>query len=239
MQPHIKWGEFLGKYALLPGDPKRAEYISRFLEDPREISKHREFWTYAGRYKGIDVVVTSTGIGGPSTSIAVRELSQLGVKTFIRVGTCGYVSPKIKTGDIIVVDSAVRKDGTSTFYAPPEYPAIANFDVVNALMLASERLGHPCHRGMVLTADSFYQVKPLVKKFKTVLAFEMECSTLFVQCSVEGLSAGAILAVDGRAGDVQAVSRYARGESVVHESVKKEAETALEAVNILEHHSLI
>lgn len=234
MQPHLKWEKPLGKYALLPGDPKRSEYIAGFLEDAREISKHREFWTYVGKYEGIDVTATSTGIGGPSTSIAVHELSELGVKTFIRVGTCGYVDPKVKTGDIIIVDSAIRKDGTSPFYAPPEYPAIATFEVVKSLVEASEKLGYGCHRGMVISADSFYEVKPWIERFKMALAFEMECSVLFVQCSVKGLRSGAIIAVDGKAGDVEAVSRYARGGSVVQEAVKREIEIALEAIKLLE-----
>lgn len=234
MQPHLKWGRPLGKYALIPGDPKRAEYISTFLENPREISKHREFWTYAGKYDGIDVATTSTGIGGPSTSIAVHELSQLGVKTFIRVGTCGYISPKVKTGDIVIATSAIRKDGTSPFYAPLEYPAVASFEVVSALLRASKKLGYECHCGTVLSADSFYEIKPWIEKFKNALAFEMECASLFVQCSVKGLRGGAILAVDGRAGDVEAVSRYTMGESVVHTAIKREIEISLEAIKTLE-----
>lgn len=239
MQLHLKLEKPMGKYAILPGDPKRAEYIAGFLEDSCEISKHREFWTFAGKYKGIDVVVTSTGIGCPSTSIVIHELSQLGVRTFIRVGTCGYIDPKVRAGDIIIVDSAIRKDGTSQFYAPLEYPAVASFEVIKALTEASKKLGYKCHRGMVLSADSFYKVRPWAEKFGTALAFEMECALLFVQCSVEGLRSGAIVAVDGKAGDVRAVSRYARGNQVVRESIKKEVEIALEAVDILEHHSLI
>ena len=164
-----------------------------------------------GEYKGIDVVVTSTGIGCASTSIAVHELSQLGVGTFIRVGTCGYIDPRIKVGDIIIVDSAIRKDGTSQFYAPLEYPAVTSFDVVHALVEASKRLGYGCHRGAVLSADSFYRIKPWIEKFGMALAFEMECALLFVQCSVEGLKSGAIIAADGRAGDVEGVRRYALG----------------------------
>jgi len=234
MQPHLKVEKLVGKYALLPGDPKRAEYIASFLEDSREVSKHREFWTFVGRYKGIDVVATSTGIGSPSTSIAVHELSQLGVRTFIRVGTCGYIDPRIKVGDIIIVDSAIRKDGTSQFYALLEYPAVASFNVVEALTKASKRLGYECHRGTVLSADSFYKIKPWVEKFGMAMAFEMECSSLFVQCSVEGLKSGAIIAVDGKAGDVKAVLRYVLGESLVRGAVEREIKIALEAIHLLE-----
>lgn len=237
MQPHLKLEKLRAEYALLPGDPKRAEYIASFLENSRELSKHREFWTFVGEYKGIDVVVTSTGIGCPSTSIAVHELSQLGVGTFIRVGTCGYIDPKIKVGDIIIVDSAIRKDGTSQFYVPLEYPAVASFDVVQALVEASKKLGYKCHRGTVLSADSFYNIKPWIEKFGMALAFEMECSLLFVQCSVEGLKSGAIIAADGKAGDVKGVRRYALGEPLVHEGVKREIEIALEAIQLLEERS--
>lgn len=234
MQPHLNLEEPLGDYALLPGDPKRAEYMSNFLQDSRRATKHREFQTYTGRYKGIDVVVTSTGIGAPSTSITIHELSRLGVETFIRVGTCGYINPKLKVGDIIIVDSAIRKDGASRFYAPLEYPAVASFDVTKALVEASRKLDYECHRGMVLSADSFYRIKPWIEKFEKILAFEMECSSLFVQCSVEGLKSGAIIVVDGRAGDVKAVSRYTRGDTIIRKAIEKEVEIALEAVKILE-----
>ncbi|MEA1905067.1 MAG: nucleoside phosphorylase [Candidatus Hadarchaeota archaeon] len=233
MQPTIKCEELPGEYALLPGDPQRAKFISGLLDDSREIAKNREFWTYTGIYRGIEVVITSTGIGGPSTAMVVSELSQLGINTFIRVGTCGYIDPKVKAGDLVIVDSAIRKDGTSLFSAPIEYPAVANHEVLEALTKASQNLERPCHQGTVLTADSFYEIKPWLEKFKMALAFEMECAPLFVKCSVNGLKAGAILAVDGKAGDVGAISRYTRGEKMIREAVREETGIALEAVRIL------
>lgn len=234
MQPTIKCEELSGRFALLPGDPKRAEYISNCLDSSQEVSKNREFWTYEGKYKGVDIVVTSTGIGGPSSAMAVTELSRLGVDTFIRVGTCGFISPKIEAGDIIIVDSAIRKDGTSLFSAPIEYPAVASIDVKSALLEASKNSDRSCHYGTVLTADSFYDVKTALEEFEKAKAFEMECASIFVKCSVEGFRSGGILAVDGEAGSTEAISKYTDKKEIIWNAVDEEIKIALEAIKILE-----
>lgn len=234
MQPTIKCREIPGRYALVPGDPERAKFISDFLDGSRLVAKNREFWTYAGTYEGIDVVVISTGIGGPSATMAVTELSKLGIDTFVRVGTCGYIDPAVEAGDLVVVDSAIRKDGTSLFSAPIEYPAVADFEVLKALLEASVGSKRTFHRGTVLTADSFYDVRQYLSEFKMAKAFEMECAPIFVKASAEGLRAGAILAVDGEAGAAEAISRYTEDEDVIWDAVEKEIEIALESIRILE-----
>ncbi len=234
MEPTIKCEDLSGRYALLPGDPKRAEFISEYLDNAREVAKNREFRTFEGTYKGVNVVVTSTGIGGPSSLMAVNELSNLGVDTFIRVGTCGFIDPEIEAGDLIIADSAVRKDGASSFSAPIEYPANASFDVEKALFEASDASNRSCHCGTVLTADAFYEIGPTLEKFDMVKAFEMECAPIFVKCSVNDMRAGAILAVDGEAGAVEAISKYSSNEEIIWDAVEEEIKIALEAVNILE-----
>lgn len=234
LEPTIKCEDLSGSYALLPGDPERAEFISKYLDDAREVAKNREYWTFEGAYQGVDVVVTSTGIGGPSSLMAVEELSNLGIDTFIRVGTCGFINPQVEAGDLIIVDSAVRKEGSSLFSAPIEYPATASFDIEKALSEAADESERTCHRGKVLTADSFYEVGSALERFGMVEAFEMECAPIFVKCSVNDLRAGAILAVDGEAGAVEAISKYSSDEEIIWEAVEEEIKIALEAVRILE-----
>ncbi len=234
MEPTIKCENLSSNYALLPGDPGRAEFISKYLDDAREVAKNREYWTFEGTYQGIDVVVTSTGIGGPSSLMAVEELSNLGIDTFIRVGTCGFINPQVEAGDLIIVDSAVRKEGSSLFSAPIEYPATASFDIEKALSEAAAESERTCHRGKVLTADSFYEVSSALEEFGMVEAFEMECASIFVKCSVNDLRAGAILAVDGEAGAVEAISKYSSDEDIIWEAVEEEIKIALEAVRILD-----
>uniref|UniRef100_UPI0025E96DFD nucleoside phosphorylase n=1 Tax=Methanobrevibacter sp. UBA188 TaxID=1915473 RepID=UPI0025E96DFD len=154
----------------------------------------REFVTYTGYLDGEKVSVTSTGIGGPSAAIALEELVKVGADTFIRVGTCGGMQLDVKGGDLVIATGAIRMEGTSKEYAPIEFPAVANLDVVNALVKASENLGYTHHTGVVQCKDSFYgqhspEIKPvsyeLMNKWEAwkrlgVLASEMESAALFV-----------------------------------------------------------
>ena len=123
---HIKTGKNeIGKYVILPGDPKRSAKIAAYLDDAKLVADNREFVTYTGYLEGEKVSVTSTGIGGPSAAIALEELVHCGADTFIRVGTCGAMQLDIMGGDIVVATGAVRMEGTSKEYAPIEYPAVA------------------------------------------------------------------------------------------------------------------
>ncbi len=194
-QYHIQVGPGdVGRYVLLPGDPKRCAKIAEHLENPVLIADSREFVTYTGMLDGVKVSVTSTGIGGASTSIAVEELRKCGADTFIRVGTCGGMDVDVQGGDIVIATGAVRMEGTSKEYAPIEYPAVADLSVTNALVQAAKRLEAPYHTGVVQCKDAFYgQHEPeklpagyeLTEKWQAWLkmgckASEMESAALFI-----------------------------------------------------------
>ncbi|MDO4648729.1 MAG: uridine phosphorylase [Eubacteriales bacterium] len=192
----VKPGD-VGKYVILPGDPKRCEKIAKYFDNPVKIADSREYVTYTGYLDGEKVSVTSTGIGGPSAAIAMEELVQAGADTFVRVGTCGGMELNVKGGDIIVATAAIRAEGTSKEYAPIEFPAVANLDVVNALVAAAKDLGATCHTGVVQSKDSFYgqhspETKPvgydLLNKWDAwlrlgCLASEMESAALMTVAS--------------------------------------------------------
>lgn len=198
-----------GGYAILPGDPGRCEKIAAYLGDPVHISTNREFNVWRGTLLGERVMVCSTGIGGPSTAIAVEELAACGVHTFIRIGTCGGIALKVKPGDVVIASGAVRQDGTSREYAPIEFPAVSDTDVLIALRDAASELKYPNHTGIAQSKDAFYgQHRPdkmatsseLHAKWDAwkklgVLASEMESSTLFTVASLLGVRAGAVFHV--------------------------------------------
>lgn len=197
----------VGKYVLLPGSPDRCEMIASHFINPRKIAQNREFTTYTGSLDGETVSVVSTGIGGPSAAIAIEELSAIGANTFIRVGTCGGIEPSVNAGDIVIASGAVRYEGTSKEYAPIEFPAVSNFDVLTALVAAADTLGYTKHVGVVQCKDSFYgQHSPkrmptseeLLYKWEAwkrlgVLASEMESAALFVAASALKVRCGTVL----------------------------------------------
>ncbi len=197
----------VGEYVILPGDPARCGKIAMYLDSAVMMASNREFTTYTGYLDGVKVSVTSTGIGGPSASIAAEELIELGANTFIRVGTCGGMNPKVRGGDCIIATGAVRNEGTSREYAPIEYPAVADFNITSALVTAAKGLACPFHVGVVHSKDSFYgQHLPesmpvfyeLTAKWEAwkrlgVLASEMESAALFTVCASRGVRAGAVM----------------------------------------------
>ena len=196
----------VGEYCILPGDPGRCEQIASFLENPVHVGMNREYNIWNGYLSGKLVTVCSTGIGGPSTAIAVEELYACGARTMIRVGTCGGVSVDVRSGDIVIANGAVRQDGTSHEYAPSIFPAVPSPRVLMALMESAERLGYANHCGVVQSKDSFYgQHSPdrmpisseLLAKWEAwkrlgVLASEMEAATLFTVGASLGISTGAV-----------------------------------------------
>ena len=147
-------------YVLLPGDPGRVETIASFWDEAHHVATNREYGTYTGMYKGAPISCVSTGIGAPSTSIALEELARCGATTFFRVGTCGTFLDTVANGDMAIFDSAVRLDGASHGYAPPEYPAVASHDVVAAAVEAAAALGLTHHVGVTRSADTFYARHP-------------------------------------------------------------------------------
>ncbi|MCD7948234.1 MAG: uridine phosphorylase [Oscillospiraceae bacterium] len=195
----------VGGYCILPGDPGRCERIAAHLDDAALVASNREFTTYTGTLAGERVSVVSTGIGGPSAVIAMEELHAIGAHTFIRVGTCGGIDLKVKSGDIVVATGAVRQEGTSRAYAPIAFPAVSDYRVQRALVAACEHLGKPWHAGVVQCKDSFYgQHSPermpvaadLLQKWDAwkklgVLASEMESAALFCCAAALDVRCGA------------------------------------------------
>lgn len=210
IQYHIGLGEgFVGKYVILPGDPKRCKKIAAYFDDAELIADSREYVTYTGTLDGVRVSVTSTGIGGPSASIALEELVNCGADTFVRVGTCGGMQTEICGGDLVIATGAVRMEGTSKEYAPIEYPAVADLGVTNALISAAEKLHTVYHTGVVQCKDSFYgQHQPerhpvgyeLLNKWDAwvrmgCMASEMESAALFITGAYRRVRVGSVLLV--------------------------------------------
>ena len=230
------------KYAILPGDPGRVESIAALLDAPRFYHQNREYTTWLGSLEGETVLVMSTGMGGPSTAIGVEELCQTGVRTLIRVGTCGGMQTEVIGGNLVVATGAVRMEGTSREYAPIEYPAVADLTVTNALARAARALGYPCHTGVVHCKDSFYgQHSPermpvgdeLQYKWRAwikagCLASEMESAALFIVAQTLRVRAGCVLTAVWN----QERARQGLSNPETHDS-SSAIRTAVEAVRAL------
>jgi uridine phosphorylase len=242
-QYHVDFdGSHGALYAILPGDPGRVEKIASYLEKPRFFHQNREYTTWLGELSGKTVMVISTGMGGPSTAIAVEELYKTGVRNFIRIGTCGGMALDVLGGDIVIATGAIRMEGTTKEYVPVEFPAIANLDVTNALVEAAKNLKQQWHAGIVQCKDSFYgqhdparmpsgyelQEKWEAWKKAGCLASEMESSTLFIVSQILGARAGCVLNV------VWNQEREKAGMSNPHcHDTESAIKTAVEAVRIL------
>ena len=194
----------IGRYCILPGDPGRVPAIAALFDDAKQIAYNREFNVWTGTLLGEKVTACSTGIGGPSASIAMEELHKCGADTFIRTGTCGGIALDVQSGDVVVATGAIRFEHTSREYAPIEFPAVADFQVTNALVEATKKLGFPLHTGIVQCKDSFYgQHDPaaspvyyeLQQKWESwkrlgVLASEMESAALFTAAAALDVRCG-------------------------------------------------
>ena len=209
----------VAKYVFLCGEPERVPKIASMLSDSKKIAQKREFWIYSGSLEGVPVTVASTGIGGPSTAILIEELANLGADTFIRVGTSGGIADGLEKGDFVITTGAIRADGTSRSYAWPEYPALANHEVVLALVSAAKKAKARFEVGICFSVDGFYSENKVLKDGKLapmsqsgympsftvdrladvkkmgVKNIEMENGTIFTLCSLFGLRAGAVCAV--------------------------------------------
>jgi uridine phosphorylase len=198
--------------AIVPGDPERVKKIAALMDNPVHLASHREFTAWRADIDGKAVIVCSTGIGGPSTSIAVEELAQLGIRTFLRVGTTGAIQPDISVGDVLVTTGSVRLDGASLHFAPLEFPAVADFTCTTALVEAAKALGATTHIGVTASSDTFYPGQErydtfsgrVVSRFQNsmkewqqmgVLNYEMESATLLTMCASQGLRAGMVAGV--------------------------------------------
>jgi len=242
-QYHIDFNDSHGAhFAIMPGDPGRVEKIASFLDNPRFFHQNREYTTWLGEIAGKTIMVISTGMGGPSTAIAVEELFKTGVRNFIRVGTCGGMALPVTGGDIVIATGAIRMEGTTKEYVPIEFPAVANLDITNALVQAAKKLQLQWHSGIVQCKDSFYgQHDPermpsgfeLKDKWEAwlkagCLASEMESAALYILSQILGARAGCVLNV------VWNQEREKKGMSNPRcHDTENAIRTAVEAVRIL------
>ena len=251
LQYHLKVDEGdVAPCVLLPGDPGRVPFVAGLWDEAREVARNREYVTYTGIYKGAPITCTSTGIGAPSTAIALEELARVGATTFIRLGTCGTFQDFVTIGDIVVFDSAMRYDGASHLYAPAEFPAVAQHDVVQACIEAGRALGYRYHVGTTRSADSFYARHPRPgasfnnfwqsgwrEHFEdlqrlNVIAAEMEASVILVLARVWGLRAGGlsvvldrVLEVTGDTGDFDPEQSFDHSQASVERLARMGCET--------------
>ncbi len=232
------------KTVILPGDPARVEKIAQTapFTNGRLLAQKREYTSWLTYLENTPVVVMSTGIGGPSLGIAVEELAMLGIKTMVRVGTCGAIQAHIHPGEVIITSGAVRLEGTSTHYAPIEYPAVAHHEVVTSLIEGAKQAKVAYHVGITCSSDSFYPgqerydsyTKYVPKRFQGsteewrqlhVLNYEMEAATLLTLCSAMGLRAGCVCG---------AVVNRTRSEAVAAETLlageKNSVQTVVQGV---------
>lgn len=239
LQYHVKVkpGD-VGRYVLLPGDPGRVEKIADYLDDPQFISFNREHKVYTGSLLGEKVSVVSTGMGCPSTAIAVEELIAVGADTFIRVGTSGAVQPWLKLGDVAVVTGAIRDEGTTRQYLPIEFPAIADIEVVNALAEGAKRVGASYYLGISQTKDSFYgeverERMPLASHLEErwkaweaggAICSEMEAAAIFILSSIYRKRAGGVMMVIGS--DIETLLKQQHDKEIM-------IKAAVEAIKIL------
>ena len=212
LQYHLEVGAGdVADSVLLPGDPERLETVVDAWDDHEFVASHREYRTATGTVDDTPISVTSTGIGSPSAAIAVEELARVGSDTFLRVGSCGAITPEADIGDLIISSGAVRQEGTSKEYVREDYPAVADHAVVSALIAAAEECGYDYHVGLTCSTDSFYagQSRPGFGGFEAagseeridalrdagVLNFEMEASAIMTLANLYGLRAGAVCTV--------------------------------------------
>lgn len=238
---HIALGKGdIGRYVLLPGDPGRVPLIASFFDEAEEVAFNREYRTFTGKVEGIKISATSTGIGCPSTAIAVEELIKCGAEVFIRIGTAGALQRKVKLGDVTITTASVREEGTTRQYVPLSYPAVADLDVTVALREAAKRLKIRYHTGISHTKDAFYTEGkegadlPLGSHTKAmwdawyksnVLSTSMEAAALFVVSSIKQVRAGEVLANIGLTYDDAPIVKKVG----IEEAIK----IAIEAVKIL------
>ncbi|WP_156883264.1 nucleoside phosphorylase [Lacticigenium naphthae] len=241
-QPHIQLTTMDGAgYALLPGDPDRVSRVKKFLTDPVEIAYNREYRSVKGTYKGVPVLVVSTGIGGPSTAIAIEELKRIGVHTLIRIGSSGALQPFLKMGDLILCEGAIRDEGTSKAYISSTYPAVSDHTVLTHLRKQAEAVTVRHHVGVVRSHDSFYtDEEEAIDSYwskKGVIGSDMETAALFTLARLRGLRAASILnVVVPYAGDLQAgINQLQSGELLTAKGEQNEIKLALETIVSLDN----
>lgn len=201
----------VGRYVFLPGDPGRCEMIANYFDEPAFVTRHREYETWTGYLDGEKVSVVSTGIGCPSAVIALEELVKIGADTFMRVGTSGSMQPHILPGDLGIISAAIRDEGTTSHYLPMEFPAVADFEITQALWEAAQRSGKTSHIGVSQSKDSFYgqhapERMPVAKRLQErwdawmgggAICSEMEAAGLYIVSQVLRVRATGIMMIMG------------------------------------------
>ncbi len=239
LQPHIQLDEQGIRYALLPGDPGRVERIGAFLDDAMELGFSREYRSLRGKYKGLDILVMSTGMGGTSAAIGIEELRRIGVTTLIRVGSCGALQSGIRKGDLILACGAVRQDGVSRTYIEECYPAVPDPLLLRECEEAAIRLGVPYHMGIVRSHESFYLDNMAEINWfwasRRVLGSDQETAGVLTVSWLRGLRAASILNAVSQwttENDIaEGVGAYAGGEDTVALGERREIQVALEALH--------
>lgn len=218
MEFHIRCdSKDISRYVFTPGDHGRAKKIAAHLKDPYLVTDSRGYLVFSGVYEDVFMTVCATGMGGPTVAIAVEELAHMGADTFIRVGSCGVLQEGMTCGDIIIATASARFGGTGRSYLPPEYPAVATFEVTRALVDAAKELAIPAYVGLAASADAFYAPRHGFESLAAahVLAVEMESDTLFVVGQFRGWRTGALFASDGTPTETKPAwgeELYRRGE---------------------------
>lgn len=207
----------------LCGDPERVDRIAQGWDEHREVCAVREYRIWTGTKDGIPLTAASHGIGAPGAAVLIEELVKLGARTLIRIGNSGGLDPTLTLGDLAITTGSVRDDGTSRTYVIPEYPAVASWDVVGALVAAAQALGAPARTGITWSLDAFYARNAIAGPDGTmasmsvggywpshlesrirdmqqarVLNCEMETGILLVLANLFGFRAGAICVVSDR-----------------------------------------
>ena len=240
-QPHIRLDESLNvRYAILPGDPRRAERIASHMSEVEDLGMNREYRSLVGSYRGARILAMSTGMGGVSTGIAVEELHNIGVTHAIRIGSCGALQKGIALGDLILGCGAIRDDGASKAYVHPEYPAVADYQLLGLCVEAAKALGCPYHVGIIHSHESFYHEENDAESAywsrKGALGADMESAALFTIGRLRGMKTASILnnvVVYGE-DTANAIGGYVNGESLTAIGERNEILTALEAFYRLE-----
>ncbi len=237
LQPHIQLDETVNaRCALLPGDPARLDRIAPFLSEVKELAYNREFRSLRGTYKGLPVLAISTGIGGASAGIAAEELHNIGVRAMIRIGSCGALQPKVKLGDLVIVNGAVKDDGASKTYSQAIFPAVPDAELMFACIEAAKELGFAHHVGIARSHDSFYtdqeaEIDAYWSR-QGVLGADMETAALFTIGSLRGFKTASILnnVVAFEQDTLESIGSYVSGENLAMQGERNEILTALEAL---------
>jgi uridine phosphorylase len=235
-QPHllVEAGD-VHSTAVVPGDPGRVDRIAAQCDDAETVSANREYKVVTATYEGVPLTICSTGIGCPSAAIAVHELANVGVDTFLRCGTTGALQSHVEIGDMVVATGAAKLEGTSKRHEPGVYPAVPDYDALSALVDTAEGRDETVHVGPIASDDAFYlEDETDIDDWEAagLLAVEMEAATLFTLARRKGLRAGAICTVDGNLVEGTQKGETEAGElpEKAHDNVERAIGITLEAV---------